>query len=54
MYITIYSLPACDIGIGNIVADMLIILPYIFSNNYKPCTRKAQCHANKLFAIGRV
>ena len=40
-------------GIDKIVADTLGRLPYTPGNNNKPCTRKAQCRANKLFAIGR-
>ena len=41
-------------GVDNIVADTLIRLPSTPKDKYKPCTSKAQCCANKLFAIGRV
>ena len=41
-------------GVDKILADMLSILTSMLSNKYKPCTRKAQCRANELFAIGRV
>ena len=40
-------------GVDNIVADTLSILLSTPSNKYESCTRKAQCCANKLFAIGR-
>ena len=40
-------------GVDNIVTDTLSILPSTPINNNEPCTRKAQCCANKLFAIGR-
>ena len=41
-------------GVDNIVADTLIRLPSTPKDKYNPCTSKAQCCANKLFAIGRV
>ena len=41
-------------GVDNIVADTLIILSSMTSNKYNSYTRKAQCHANSLFTIGRV
>ena len=41
-------------GVDNIVADTLSIFPSTPSNTYKPCTRKAQCRANELFALGRI
>ena len=40
-------------GVDNIVADTISRLPYTPSDKNNPCTRKAQCHANELFAIGR-
>ena len=40
--------------VDNIVADALSRLTYMVINKYKPCTRKAHCRANELFAIGRV
>ena len=39
--------------VDNIVADTLSRLPYTPSNKNETCTRKAQCCANELFAIGR-
>ena len=42
-----------DFGFDNIVADTISGLPSTPSNKTKPCTRKAQCRANKLFAIFR-
>ena len=41
-------------GFYNIVADTLSRLLSNPSNKYDPCTRKAQCHANELFTLGRV
>ena len=41
-------------GVENIVSDMLSIFPSMPSNKYDPCTMKAQCHTNKLFAIVRI
>ena len=41
-------------GVENIVAYMLSRLPSSPSDKYNPCTRKAQCRGNELFAIGRV
>ena len=41
-------------GVENIVSDTLIIFPSTSRDKYKPCTRKAQYCANKLFVIGRV
>ena len=41
-------------GVDNIVSETISRLPYMRSNMYKPCTRKSQCHANELFAIGRL
>ena len=41
-------------GVDNIVADTLSILPSTRSKNYESCTRKDQCRANELFALGRV
>ena len=40
-------------GFDNIVADTLSRLPSTPSNKNEPCTRKAQCLANYLFAIFR-
>ena len=40
--------------VDNIVADALSRLPSTPINKYGNCTRKDQCHANELFAIGRV
>ena len=40
--------------VDNIVAETLSRFPSMPSDTYKPCTRKSQCHANELFAIGRV
>ena len=40
-------------GVDNKVADTLSRLPSTTSDNYEPCTSKAQCCANELFAIGR-
>ena len=40
-------------GVDNIVSDTLNRLPYTPSDKNNPCTRKAQCCANELFAIGR-
>ena len=39
-------------GVDNIVADTLSIMPSMPSDKYEPCTRKDQCCANELFAIG--
>ena len=39
--------------VDNIVADTLIRFPSTPSDNNETCTRKAQCRADKLFAIGR-
>ena len=36
-------------GVDNIVADKLSRLPSTPIEKYEPCTRKAQCRANKLF-----
>ena len=41
-------------GVDNIVADTLSRFPSTPSNKYEPCTSKAQCHANELFALGRI
>ena len=41
-------------GVDNIVADTLSRLPSTPSDNYEPCTRKAQFRTNKLFVIGRL
>ena len=40
-------------GVDNIVANTLSRLPSTPSDNNYPCTRKAQCRANYLFAIVR-
>ena len=39
--------------VDNIVSYILGTFPYTPSNKYKSCTWKSQCHANKLFLIGR-
>ena len=39
-------------GVDNIVADMLGRLMSTPGDKNKSCTRKAQCRANELFAIG--
>ena len=39
--------------VDNIVSDTISRLPSTPSNNDEPCTSKAQCRANELFAIGR-
>ena len=41
-------------GDDNIVSDTLSRLTSMPSDKYKPYTIKSQCHANELFAIGRV
>ena len=41
-------------GVDNIVPDTISRLPSTPSDKYKPCTGKAQCHADKLFATGKV
>ena len=41
-------------GVDNIIPETLSRLPSKTRNKYEPCTRKAQCHENELFAIGRV
>ena len=41
-------------GVENIVSDTLSRLPSTPSDKYETCTRKAQCHANELFVIGRI
>ena len=41
-------------GVDNILADNFSILMSTPSDKYKSCTRKAQCHTNDLFAIGRL
>ena len=41
-------------GVDNTVADTLSIMPSTPSDKYEPCTRKDQCCANELFAIGRL
>ena len=41
-------------GIDNIVSDTLSRLPSMPSDNYEPCTKKAQCWANDLLSIGRL
>ena len=38
----------------SIVADTLSRFPSTPSNKYESCTRKYQCHAKKLFVLGRV
>ena len=40
-------------GVDNIVADTLSRPPSTPRDKYETCTRKDQCRANKLFAIGR-
>ena len=40
-------------AVDNIVANILIILPYISVGNYEPRTSKSQCCANESFSIGR-
>ena len=40
-------------GVDKILADTLSIFTYNPSDKDEPCTSKAQCCANKLFAIGR-
>ena len=41
-------------GFDNIVAYTISRLPSTPSDKYETCTRKTQCRANDLFAIGRV
>ena len=41
-------------GVDNIVADTISRLTCTSSDKYEPCTRKDKCHANDLFAIGRL
>ena len=41
-------------GFNNIVSETISILLSTPRDKYEPCTRKAQCHANKLFKIERV
>ena len=41
-------------GDDNIVSDTLSRLTSMPSDKYKPYTIQSQCHANELFAIGRV
>ena len=41
-------------GVDNIVVETLSRLPSTPSDKYNPCTRKDQCCAADLFAIGRV
>ena len=41
-------------GVDNIVADTLSRFLYTPSDKYYTCTRKAQCCANELLALGRV
>ena len=40
-------------GVDSIVSDTLSRLPSTPSDKNEPCTRKTQCCANELFAIGR-
>ena len=40
--------------VDNIVSDMLIKFLSTPIDKYNPCTRNSQCHANKLFALGRI
>ena len=40
-------------GVDNKVSDTLSRLPSTPSDKNDPCTRKTQCCANELFAIGR-
>ena len=41
-------------GVDNILDDTLSRLPCTPSNKYDPWTRKDQCSANNVFAVGRV
>ena len=41
-------------GVYNIVSDTISRFPSMSSDKYDPCTSKAQCRANDIFALGRV
>ena len=41
-------------GVENIVSNTLSIFPPTFIYKHQPCSRKAQCRANDLFALGKI